>query len=146
MRRLLPLTLALASLPALAGEAAPASPPDPRAEVARLIIRDAGLDLGTKRLDDDQAIATAVLLRRDPDKAVRRHLRRAPDLEGSLLFAVKMHHGRVDQVRLVQDTAGDTELALKVAKRLKKAKAGPDITAEVFLPVEVRAPVVASAE
>jgi hypothetical protein len=130
----------LLSAPALAGTPDLPSPPDPRARAARQIIEDAGLDLGTRRLDDDEAIATAVLLRRDPDRAVRKHLRRAPDLEGDLLFSVKMHHGRVEQVSLVQDTAGDVELARRVAERLKKAKAGPDITADVFLPVHVGAP------
>ncbi len=127
------LSLALATAPA--AEAAEPLPLETRARFARDLITDAGLPAGS--LDDDQAIATAVLLLQS-DKASRR-LRRKAKKAGvsgeSLLFKIEMRRGRITRVVLEADTPVPDPLVVHIAKTLTKAKATYDVDANVFFPV-----------
>lgn len=132
--RLTILALAVSSIavarPALA---------DGRLADARRIIAASGVDLEGVTLEHNEAVATAVLLLRRPERPVLRHARRSGE-PARLLFRVVMEDGRVEQVALVDDSTGDLALALRVAKRLERARAGRDIDAEVFVPVVAQAP------
>lgn len=131
---LAPLALAalLAATPAQAAEPAPL---ETRAAFARGLIEDAGLP--TARLDDDQAIATAVLLLQ-ADKLITRFQRRARRAEVSgerLMFAVEMRDGRVTRIGLDMATPVPDALVTRLARRLKRARATADVDADVFFPV-----------
>lgn len=122
----------LTTAPASATEAAPL---EARAAFARSLIEEAGLP--TARLDDDQAVATAVLLLR-ADRLITRFQRRARRAEVSgerLMFSVEMRDGRVTRIGLDMATPVPEALVTRLARRLKRARATPDIDANVYFPV-----------
>lgn len=122
----------LALLFALSGPAAAGST---RIQAAEAIIAQAGLPL-PERLDHDQTIGTAELLLHTAGLEgwlTRQHAGAAT----TLLFELQLSAGRVRAVTVRDDPLGLPRLSAKVARKLRRARAGHDIDAHILVPVVV---------
>lgn len=110
---------------------------DPRATYARELLGEA--DLVAEGLTDDQAIASAVLLQRaEASRAWMERTARKAEVEGhSMLFRVVVKQGHIQQIALSGETAVPQDVVTKVAQRLSRTRAGWDVDATVFFPIQL---------